>query len=81
MQTLETIKEKVKKLYESGKAVHIDVNMTHPRVRLENVPAYIKNVYTHIFRVETLDTSAVYTVQYTDVLINQVKIRELQDNF
>ncbi len=79
MKAVEQIREKIKELYESSPCVHISVNMTRPRLVINDSPAVIKGVYPNIFRIEEVSTGypRSHSLQYTDVLIGHIKISEL----
>lgn len=79
MRTLNEVKRKIEKLYGKGCAVHITVNTSRPR-HTYTYTAHITGVYPNIFRFsEDQSSSAFHTVQYTDVLTEQVKISELDE--
>ncbi len=79
MTAIEKIKTGICKLYEKGEVIHITITLTHPRINLKEAPAEIKGVYPHVFRVEEhgVPNPKGYTLQYTDLLTNNVKISEL----
>ena len=80
MNSIEYIKLEIEKLYKNSPFIHISLNRTHPRVNVERSPARIIGIYNNIFQVEECEagkTSARHTIQYSDVLIGQVKIDEL----
>ena len=79
MTSLDNIKEKIRKLYETNPCIHINVNIKNPRINLSCVNVTIKGIYPNLFRVEEKsgDISKTYTVQYKDVLLNRVEIIEL----
>lgn len=82
MASLDLIKNQVKKLYQTHPKIHINVSMTHPRIRLKNEPVTITNVYPHIFQIEEYSNGfpKCHTLQYTDILTKQIEILELIDN-
>ncbi len=80
MLTLIEIMEKVKELYLSNPNVHLDVSITKPKkLLLKNTPATITGVYRHIFQVveSTEGIQRIHTLQYSDILTQQIKIYEL----
>lgn len=79
MANVEYIKRKIKQLYETNPNVHINVKLTHPKLRVNSTPAVIKGVYPNIFRIEEYVSGhpRCYTVQYAEVLLGQVNITEL----
>lgn len=80
MPILDAIRKDIKNLYESNPNVHINVNLTSPRINLSAVSVLIKGVYPNIFRIQELDgvSNKTYTVQYKDVLMNRIEIIELK---
>lgn len=79
MTTLEIIKSRIQKLYNTNPNIHINVTLTNPRVNLSNQSVIIKGVYPNIFRIE--ETSGgqpkCHTLQYTDILTKHIVIEEL----
>lgn len=79
MTALETIKSRIKNLYETNPDIHINISVTHPKISLRNDPVTIKGVYPHVFRIEEVSSGVpkCHTLQYTDVLTKQIEIIEL----
>ncbi|MBQ9715658.1 MAG: hypothetical protein IJV77_04545 [Clostridia bacterium] len=79
MSTTSQIKEKIETLFKTNPNVHVTVNMTSPKVHVDNQPAVIKGVYKHIFQLEENSSgkSQTHTLQYNDVLTKHVIIAEL----
>ncbi len=79
MATLDSIKNKIIRLYETDPNIHINVNITSPRINLTGISAVILDVYPNLFRLRETngDNKKSYTVQYKDVLLNRVQIIEL----
>ncbi len=80
MNSIESIRNKVRKLYETDPHIHVNIKMSHPKINAENRPAEIKGVYPHIFRLEENDSghTRIHSVQYTDILIGNISISELE---
>lgn len=80
MQDIDTIKEKIKKLYESGAPISICVHSSIPKVEVDGASVFIKGVYKNLFTVEAIENGLkkIYTVPYADVFIGKVKILELE---
>lgn len=80
MQDINEMKKAILEIYEGGMPIHVDVCLKKPRVSVENAPARITGVYKNLFRIETVENGMTksYTVQYTDLCIGGVKIRELE---
>lgn len=79
MTGLDLIRAKINALYKSAPDIHITAVLLNPKICFENAPAKITGVYPHIFRIEehTGETPKSHTIQYTDILTNQVIIPEL----
>ena len=79
MNTLEYIKGEIKRLYETDPHIHISVKKTHPKVLVSGAPVVIKGVYRNIFQIEESESGRPcrHTFGYSDVLIGQVVIEEL----
>ena len=79
MISLDRIKSKIYKLYETNPNVHINVSITSPKVNLKNEPVVIKGVYPHIFQIEERSCGfpKCYTLSYVDVFTRHVEIIEL----
>ncbi len=80
MTQLELIREQIKQLYKINPNIHLNVFLKNPRITLENTNAKITGVYPHIFQVEeyTSGKPKQHTLQYTDVLIKNIVILELE---
>ena len=78
MTKLEMIKAKVKRLYDSGAEIRLNVRLMHPRLELNNDPVKITGVYKNVFRIEEYSTGKPksHTLQYTDILTGQFEIAE-----
>ena len=74
------MKNAISKLYERNIEVHVDVHSTKPKIHVTNATARITGVYKNLFRIETVEGGLKkgYTVQYTDLFIGKVKIKELE---
>ncbi len=80
MSPLETIREEIKRLYQTDPHDHQGVTQTTPKQRMGNTPATITGMYRHIFQIEE-QTSGVpkrHSLQYTDVLTRNIVILELE---
>ena len=77
---IDLIKLQITELYEKNVEVHIDVFSTRPKININNAVAKITGVYKNWFRIEVVEGGLKkgYTVQYTDLFIGKVKIRELE---
>lgn len=79
MSTIDWIRVKIQKLYETDPHIHMNVRLTHPKLHKNAVPVVIKDVYPNLFRIEEDHNGQprCYSVQYAEVLIGQVDIPEL----
>lgn len=81
MNYIEEIKTGIEKLYKTNPKVHISTIRARPKRIVTSSPAKIVGVYENIFQVEECgeDNSPTrYTVRYSDVLVGQVKVEELE---
>lgn len=83
MNMLEIIKKEIQNRYKTNPDIHINVTITRPKVNLKNEPVRIKKVYPHVFQIEEKSTGFLktHTLQYSDILLNQIEIIELKDIF
>ena len=80
MDFIEQIKKDVERLYRNTPYIHISVCRMRPKILVEAQPAKIVGVYKNIFQVEECEPGkmpARHTLQYSDILIGQVVIEEL----
>lgn len=77
--TTDKIRAYIKKLYSTKPNIHMNINMTHPKVQQNNVSATIKGVYPHFFMVEESENAEhrSHTLTYSDVLTGLIEIKEL----
>ncbi len=79
MNELEKIKAGIRSLCDAGTVIHVSINMTRPKVIVTNAPAKIIGAYPNMFRLEECaEPIRCHSLKYTDVLIKQVEIRELE---
>ena len=76
MSSLDIIKSRVRKLYDSHMPIHINISTNNPKVYLTNEAAMILGVYPHIFIIETQNYGK-QTLQYTDLMTKNIEILEL----
>ena len=76
VNSVESIRSYIKELYSAGTPVRLSIKMSHPKLIVEDAPAFIKGVYPNFFRVEECAAgfTRCHSVQYTDVLIGRVSI-------
>ncbi len=79
MNPLEAIRVKVKALHDCDPHVHVNVSITRPKIKIDNDPAEILDIYPNVFRLRECHSSSgkVYTVKYSDILTGQIEIVEL----
>lgn len=80
MNSLESIQQQIRRLCQTDSQIHLTVKMSRPKLIVNNVPAIIKGVYRNLFCVEesTCGYPRTHSIQYTEVLIGQVVIAELE---
>ena len=80
MNALDAIKARIRDLYQTNPAIHINVSITKPKIQLRNEPVIIKGVYPHIFQIEEQSSGLpkMHTLQYADVLMHRIDILELE---
>ena len=80
MNNIDSIKNKIKMLYETNPKIHINIQSTRPKLILNNVYVIIKGVYPNIFCVEELGVEhpKTFSFQYVDILIGKIEISELK---
>ena len=78
MVNLDLIKNEIERLYKTAPEIHVSIKSTRPKVDVTDGKAVITGVYRSIFQIEEVDTgrTAKHTVQYGDVLIGRIVIRE-----
>ncbi len=79
---ISTLKKHLADLHHRNPNVHIDINLSQPKMQLVNAPARIEGVYNNIFAIseESSGSRRMHTLRYADVLIGQINIRELQES-
>ncbi len=77
---LQQVKQQVQDLYERSPHIHMDVDISRPKLHLKGEKATIVGIYPHIFVIEESSTGKTrqHSLQYTDIIIKQIKIHELQ---
>lgn len=78
-QYVEYIKKRIENLYQTNPNIHISVNQPHQKEKVVEKSAKLVGVYKNIFQVEEYDGKkrTRHSFQYGDILIGQVKIKEL----
>ncbi len=82
MTSLDSIKNNIRRLYNTHPDIHINVSLSSPRISLTDEPVVITGVYPHVFQIEEQGSSLPrrrHTLQYTDVLTRRITIAELDD--
>lgn len=82
MNALDSLREKIRGLYETNPNIHVNITIQHPKLCLKNDPAVIKEIYPRVFRLEEYSSGIpkCHTVQYAEVLTKQIQIVELEEN-
>lgn len=78
--SMDVLKKRIKWLYENHPNIHVNINLNHPKLHLENAPATIVGVYPNIFVVSenSKGREEKHTLMYTDVWIGHIEILELK---
>lgn len=82
MTSLDMIKSKMRKLYNTNPNIHINASITTPKVHFSNEPVTITGIYPYIFQIEECSSGSIkrHTIKYTDILTKQIEIKELELN-
>ncbi len=80
MTILEQYKAEIKNLYEKKQKIHMDLNLSYPKLSLTNEEAIITAVYSHMFQIEEHKNGVAnrHTIPYTELITRQVVIKELE---
>ena len=80
MRDINSIKAEIKALCENKREICVDVRSKRPKIDVLGAPAVITGVYKNLFTLEVMENGLkkVYSVQYTDLFIGKVNIRELK---
>lgn len=80
MQDIDLIKEQIKRLFELGGEISIEIHSKKPKLHIVDASATITGVYKNLFTLQTVENGLkrVYSVQYTDLFIGKIKIKELE---
>lgn len=77
--TMQGLRERIWRRFKSEPVIRVNVSLSRPKLRLENVEARIVGVYAHIFQVEEMSGEHKrHTLQYADVLLGDVEIIDLE---
>lgn len=76
IHSIQRIRQRILERYQRDPMIHINVSLSKPKLHLTNVPVEITGVYAHIFQIEDSSSGQArrYTLQYTDVLTNNIEI-------
>ncbi len=79
LPAIQGVRGQIERLYQTDPHIHIDISPS-PKLHFSNDAATIIGVYPFIFRIEeyTGGSPKQHTLQYTDVLIKKIVIRELE---
>ncbi len=80
MSAIEQIKMQIKSLYETNPIIHMDINLSYPKLSLKNEEVTITGIYSHLFQIEETREGipSRHTIKYTDLITQSVVIKELQ---
>lgn len=79
MGTIDQIKSKIKKLYETNPNIHVNAKVSRPKGETGPVSAAITSVYPNFFCIEesSCGYAKKHTIRYAEVLTGQVHVLEL----
>lgn len=78
MNEVRQIRRKIAERYRANPKIRVNVNLTHPKLQLRGAEAVITGVYSHLFQVEEVgEEQKRHTLQYTDVLLHNVEIIDI----
>ncbi len=80
MTPLEKIKGRIEELYKSAPDIRMDVTLSRPRLNLRDAAATITAVYPHTFQIKEAESGKPHILQYTDILIGSIVIKEFDLN-
>ena len=80
MNTLDTIRAKLQRLYNTDPHIRINVALTNPKINLKNEQVTITGIYPHIFQIEERSSGSPKkrTLQYSDILIGHIEILDME---
>lgn len=80
MNTLDVIRTKLQKIYNTDPHISINVSLTNPRINLKNEQVTITGIYPHIFQIEerSIGSPKKHTLQYSDILIGHIEILDMK---
>ncbi len=80
MTSFEQVRSKIKRLYNANPYIHMNAEFAVPKLPFINATVKIVGVYPNIFQIEenTSGTVQRHTLQYTEVLIKHIVIKELE---
>ena len=76
---LQQIRQHILERYRHDPRIRVNVSVAKPRLHLDNVPAEITGVYSHIFQIEetTSGQAKRHSLQYADVLTHNIEILDV----
>lgn len=79
MNNTELIKKEIERLYNTDQNIHMNINFSHPKLKLKGVEGKLVGVYSNIFCVEEYDgkRTKIHSLQYADILLGHVEIVEM----
>lgn len=79
MSEIQQIRQRISERYRLDPKIRINVSIAKPKLHLNNVSVEITGVYANIFQIEEVTDGQArrYTLQYADVLTNNIEILDL----
>lgn len=76
---LSEIKMQIKVLCEKKQTIHVDMSLRNKNKNLSDLKGEITGVYPNVFTIDVFESEhkKSYNFQYTDLLINNIKIAEI----
>lgn len=73
---LQQIRQRILNRYRTDPMIRVNVSLTRPKLRLENVPAKLVGVYPYIFQIEEESSGRKvrHSLQYAAVLLHDIEI-------
>lgn len=80
---INTIKTKIKELYESNTILHLTIHDRKMKAFVQNAEVIISAIYPSIFQVTeyNVDSPKTYSIQYVEILMHSIQLKELDEIF
>ena len=80
MNSLDTIRAKLQRLYKTDPHIRRRVALTNPKINLKNEQVTLPGIYPHLFQIEERSSGLPkkHTLQYSDILIGHIEILDME---